>query len=158
MTTGPATLLLLLDVHQVLDELFLAHQTALLDRNLTSANAALGQFAAQLAQHIEDEEAHILPVYAARVTAPEGAKVEFFQMEHRKLQRVLGDLQAMLLLVEPSNAKSIIELLDKEASFKDLFRHHDSRERTFLYPLLAATLSPAEQSEILERINQPSKP
>lgn len=171
MTPDIAPLLSLLEVHDVLDELFLAHQTALLDRNLPAADAWLQQFATQLQQHIRDEETHILPLYGERIAPPEGAKLEFFQMEHTKILRVLGELQAMLMLLEPSghalqfgdvlappepgaiSARSVIELLDKEASFKDLFRHHDARERHFLYPLLAEALPLEEQVAILAEIH-----
>lgn len=167
--TNPS-LLQLLDVHTLLEDLLLAHQTALLDRNLPAAAHWLQQFDSQLRQHIADEEAWILPVYAEHIDPPEGAKLIFFQSEHEKLLKSLDELHARLMAIEPAgtplqfgdilappapsqiSAREIIALLDRESSFKDLLQHHDARERTFLYPLLAAHLPDTAQREILERV------
>jgi len=160
----------LLEVHDLLEELFLAHQTALLDRNLPAALSCLDQFAELLAAHIADEEKVVLPAYAARVAIPEGGKPEFFHFEHTKLQSSIGEVRAMLLTLVPAghtlengsmlapvdpqhvDVRGLLELLDQEASFKDLLRHHDARERRFLYPLLEAALNEIEQQQILVQV------
>ena len=48
----------------------------------------------------------------------------------------------------PDDAR-LLELLDREATFKNLVLHHDLRERNVLYPFLAARIDRAEQARIL---------
>lgn len=53
----------LLQVHVRLDELFLAHQRALLRLDLKTAFTALEVFETELLAHIRDEEELMIPLY-----------------------------------------------------------------------------------------------
>ena len=52
----------LLDIHKALKELFLQHQEALLDGDLTRAGKRLDEFEGRLLHHIREEEELLLPV------------------------------------------------------------------------------------------------
>ena len=48
----------------------------------------------------------------------------------------------------------MIELLDRERTFKHLVEHHDAREHDHLYPQLDRLTSAAERDELAERLDR----
>lgn len=141
----------LLEVHDHLTELFLLHQEALLVRELDLAAARLSQFEHELRRHMQIEEELLLPVYARAGRIP-GGPIEFYTGEHKKMLGFLTRFAEKLNVLNPEDPKldrEIIELFDDQATFKNLMEHHDSRERTILYPTLDEVTDDRERAELL---------
>lgn len=141
--------------HTHLDALFLEHQTAVLDRDLTSARGALEAYALALDAHMAEEQAHILPLYGARVPEQPGGQTRMFLDEHARIRVLLADLQKKvdaLCGLEKPEPKAVLALLDQETQFKNYMDHHDRRERSFLYPGLDGVLSVAEREALLKTL------
>lgn len=150
----------LLDLHQAMDAMFWGHRVALLRGDLELALRELRRFAMSMARHIDLEEELVLPIYAASPPAegyPRGGAPEIFRRDHEKILQTLTELdqRTEALLVPRETAASEVarlELLDAEKRYVDLLAHHDHRERAFLYPRLVESLSPEEQTDLLERM------
>jgi hemerythrin-like domain-containing protein len=143
----------LLDIHQVLKELFLQHQEALLDADLTRAGERLEEFERRLLHHIREEEDLLLPVYERAGVIPGGPPV-LFTGEHKRMQELLaGFKQALSSLGQDtgSRKRGILWLLDRQATFKNLMEHHDLREANILYPALDRVTSEVERRALLAR-------
>lgn len=143
----------LLDIHQVLRELFLQHQEALLDADLARAGERLEEFERRLLHHIREEEELLLPIYERAGVIPGGPPV-LFTGEHKRMRELLAGFRLALSSLEqnPTGRKrGILWLLDRQATFKNLMEHHDLRETTILYPALDRVTSEAERREVLAR-------
>lgn len=142
-------------VHEWLDELFLAHQTALLSLDLSEAQRCLDFYETNLLVHIKDEEELLIPTYGARASDIPGGAVEFFTGEHKKILGFVAEFHKMLK--QSLNQKNlplkhaIIQLLDREAMYKGLLGHHHAREHNVLYPWLDWLTSEAEREKLLEQ-------
>lgn len=144
------SLLRMMERHAALDALFLAHQTALLDRDRARAVETLAAYRAALEAHVREEEERILPLYAERAPQPAGGGTSMFLDEHRKIRQLAGELDAATAALPPApEPKQLLAVLDREATFKNLMDHHDRRERAFLYPGLDAVTTPAERAALL---------
>jgi hemerythrin-like domain-containing protein len=137
-------------VHDDLARGFFAHQQALLDRDFARAAAELARYRSELFAHAAHEEAAVLPRYAALGGDGTDAPVRLFLGEHKNLRAFVDDFVARTaaLIARPDD-RALLELLDRQATYKNLMLHHDLRERNALYPFLAARLAPAEQAVIL---------
>ncbi|MCS7158496.1 MAG: hemerythrin domain-containing protein [Blastocatellia bacterium] len=145
--------LLLLRVHERLNELFLQHQEALLEQDLARARERLAVYERELLAHMRPEEDLLLPVYA-RAGAIPGGPIELFLGEHRKMREFLERFRLTLAEFEAHPAdlcRRIIRLLDEQAMFKHLVEHHDLREQNILYPALDRVTTEAERRELLRR-------
>ena len=143
----------LLSLHEHLNELFLAHQEALLKLDVDLALSRLQQFEQELRAHMQVEEGLLLPVYSRAGQIP-GGPIEFFTGEHRKMLEFLARFTEMLqqLKTKPANLpREIIKLFDTEATFKHLMEHHDLREQNILYPTLDKVTSEEEREELLSQ-------
>lgn len=150
-----ASLLVVMDRHTHLDALFLEHQTAVLDRDVTSARGALEAYAIALDAHMNEEQTHVLPLYKARVPEQPGGQTQMFLDEHARIRVLLADLQKKvdaLCGIDRPDAKSVLALLDQETQFKGYMDHHDRRERAFLYPGLDGALSIDEREALLAKL------
>lgn len=137
-------------LHAQLDVRFFAHQRALLDRDFVRAAAALAGYRDRLVQHIDDEETHVLPRYAGLGGDAGDAPVRLFRGEHQNLRRFVDEFVARTArLAATPDDHALLELLDRQATFKNLLLHHDLRERNVLYPWLAERLTAAEQQRVL---------
>src|SRR5262249_31476570 len=147
----------LLELHARLDELFLAHQRALLRLNLNRAASLLLRYEAKLLAHIRDEEGLMLPLYRERVEAPVGGAVEIFLREHEKLRHYLSLFKAELQKLETVDdlERGGLFLIDSQYVFKRLLVHHDSRERKMLYPLLDEVTTDEERNSLFTRLELP---
>jgi len=149
----------LLDIHKALKELFLQHQEALLDGDLTRAGKRLDEFEGRLLHHIREEEELLLPVYE-RAGAIPGGPPALFTGEHKRMQELLAGFKQVLSSLEQSpdgRKRGILWLLDRQATFKNLMEHHDLREANILYPALDRVTSEAERREILARCGTSSR-
>lgn len=145
----------LIKVHGWLDELFLAHQTALLSLDLREARRWLNSYEANLRQHIKDEEEFLIPTYGQRAADIPGGAVEFFIKEHKKILKFVAEFDEMLKrlrnLKKLELKHGIIQLLDREGMYKGLLGHHHAREHNVLYPWLDWLTAKAERKSLLEK-------
>lgn len=144
----------MMERHAALDAQFLAHQTALLDRDVAGARAALARWREMLAAHMAEEEARILPVYAARCPQPPGGQTQMFLDEHRKLRELADDATTRTDALDAAGPApaAILALLDRETMLKNYLDHHDRRERSFLYAALDAALPEDERARLLAEV------
>ncbi|MCU0865653.1 MAG: hemerythrin domain-containing protein [Planctomycetes bacterium] len=139
----------MMGLHDDLAARFFVHQRALLDRDYATAAAELQRYRSALFAHAADEERLVLPRYEQLGGAPD-APVRLFLGEHENLRRFVDEfVQRTAALCERPDDRVLLELLDRQATFKNLVLHHDLRERNVLYPFLAARLSAAEQGKLL---------
>ena len=142
-------------VHEWLDQLFLAHQTALLSLDLSEAERCLDFYEANLLVHIKDEEELLIPTYGARASDIPGGAVVFFTGEHKKILRFVAEFHEMLKRLRNQKKlqlkHAIIQLLDREGMYKGLLQHHHAREHNVLYPWLDWLTSEAEREKLLEQ-------
>ncbi|MEK7724889.1 MAG: hypothetical protein AAB336_11100 [Acidobacteriota bacterium] len=144
----------LLNLHKDLDEMFFAHQSALLHFEFKAALSLLERYEYGLLTHIRDEEDVLLPVYSERAELVKGGKPQFFLDEHFKLKEFVKLLKKEItkLPEEPNLDSKLIWLLDRESFFKRLCSHHDKRETEILYPELDRITTEAEKTELLSRV------
>ena len=149
----------LLELHQHLDELFLEHQRGLIRLDLDRADAALDEYAAELLQHIRDEESLMLPLYSERVTAPVGGTAEIFLGEHEKLRRFLELFKEEIEKIRAMDdvERGVLFLIDSQHLFKRLLVHHDNREKKMLYPLLDEVTTEAERESLFAQLELSSE-
>ncbi len=139
-------------LHDALDARFLEHQVALLDRDYVRALELLGGYRERLFAHAADEEEHVLPRYAECGGDRSDAPVRLFLGEHANLRRFVDEfVRRVEALAAAPDDRALLELLDKQATFKNLLLHHDLRERNALYPFVGARLSDVEQRDMLAR-------
>lgn len=136
--------------HDQLAAIFFRHQQALLDRDFARAARELAAYRAALWAHMHDEETVVLPRYAALGGDATDAPLRLFLGEHKNLRSFVDDFGGRVAaLASRPDDRALLELLDRQATCKNLMLHHDLRERNMLYPFLAARLSAGERSAIL---------
>lgn len=140
----------MMGLHVGLADTFFAHQTALLDRDFGRAASELALYRERLFAHAQDEEQLVLPRYRELGGDDGDAPTRLFYGEHDKMRAFVDDFVARVaeLQARPDDAR-LLELLDREATFKNLVLHHDLRERNVLYPFLAARIDRVEQAKLL---------
>jgi iron-sulfur cluster repair protein YtfE (RIC family) len=143
----------LIGEHAELERLFDSHQRALLEGNVGTALAVVKAFGDELYEHIEYEEKTLLPVFAEEGGETEGATLEIFLSEHRKLleqaDKLIAKTQALFASTDLMG--SIIALMDDEALFKGLFHHHALREKNLLFPRLDERTTEEQRERLLAR-------
>lgn len=123
--------------HSFMEETFLLHQEALLEKNLPLALQLLTLFEQQISHHILFENNHLLPLHQECVTEPRwGSHV--YEAEHKKIISLLRGIQQQLqtLINSSFDRRDIIELLDQEKTLKGVIEHHEEREESALLPEL----------------------
>lgn len=139
----------MMGLHDELGARFFAHQQALLDRDFALAAARLEEYRSRITRHMADEEEAILPHYVAAGGDRTDAPVKLFLGEHEKLRAFLADFAARLeALQQRPDDRSLLELFDRQATYKNLMLHHDLREKNMLYPFLGERLPAGEQQAI----------
>jgi hypothetical protein len=149
--------------HEELNELFLAHQEALLALDLQLASARLDNYVCSLLRHMAFEEEHLIPVYARAGTVP-GGPVEFFTGEHARMREFLArfrdtiaDLRSNFSGGASALRRRVIALFDAEAAYKSLVEHHHMREGNLFFPALEGAATQQEKKRLLERFRQERK-
>ncbi len=143
---------LMMGLHENLDQLLREHQLALMRCEASVASRIFACYAKHLRQHAEDEEAHILPVFAERGGEDLDSPPRLFLGEHRKIRDFLNEIEVKLAALSEGDAPGALELLDREAVFKNLLMHHDLREGNVLYPRVDEWTTADERSAILRRL------
>lgn len=146
----------MLSLHARLDALFASHQRALLDRDFVRAGARLDSYRELLWLHMQDEEQHVLPLYAARGGDASDAPGRLFLGEHARMREFVERSAAATaqLMQQPDDA-ALLALFDQQATYKNLLLHHDLRERNALYPRFEQWASAAEQAAIAAALRAP---
>lgn len=142
----------MMGVHDELAQRFFAHQQALLDRDFARAARELAAYRETLFAHAHDEEQHVLPRYVELGGDATDAPLKLFLGEHKNLRAFVDEfVRRVAALAAAPDDRALLELFDREATYKNLMLHHDLREKNMLYPFLAARLSAAEQAAVLEK-------
>ena len=140
----------MMGLHDDLAQRFFAHQRSLLDRDFARAAVHLAGYRERLLWHMQDEESLVLPRYRQAGGDETDAPVRLFLGEHQKMREFVAECeQRVQKLVEQSDDRLLLELFDREATYKNLVLHHDLRERNALYPFVAVKLAAEELREIL---------
>ncbi|MBK8979571.1 MAG: hemerythrin domain-containing protein [Planctomycetes bacterium] len=140
--------------------LLLAHQSALLDRDTAAARRTFDAFAAEILRHAAAEEAVVLPLYRELGgDAAHASPADQFEREHAKIRRWLDALRERLAtLGQPPADGELLQILDAEASFKNLLAHHDLRENRILYPFLAEHADAPARARIVAALASAATP
>jgi hemerythrin-like domain-containing protein len=140
----------MMGLHDDLAQRFFAHQRSLLDRDFALAASHLAGYRERLLWHMQDEEGLVLPRYRQAGGDETDAPVRLFLGEHQKMREFVADCeQRVQRLVECPDDRSLLELFDREATYKNLVMHHDLRERNALYPFVAGNVAAEELQRIL---------
>ena len=145
----------LLEMHEWLDDLFLSHQRALLQRDLERASVLLEAYETELLAHLNDLEELLLPLFGQRVQALAISTLEMFLKEHDTLRHYLrlfkDQLQGMTKMRDLEHG--VLMLLDSQYLFKRLLVQHDTRERKILYPQLNTVTTDLERETLFSRLD-----
>jgi hypothetical protein len=143
----------ILTLHRELDELFLLHQEALVEGDLARAVELFRIYRAAVVRHAHDEERELLPLYAS-VPRERRHAAEVFVLEHQRLHELLARIEELLIACEdhPLSARQRVHLIEREASYKHLFEHHDERERLHLFPALDLLVPVTQRAELVARM------
>ena len=152
-----ASFLELLTVHARLFQLFDQHQEALVERDFPRALQRLLTLRREFEAHVTGEEALLTQLFANKDSV-RGTPLDLFFGEHKPLRELLVGFEDATRRLDPAAARSsrdVIELLDEEALFKAIFRHHDERERSLLYPALDQSVPGSQRRAELARLHAP---
>jgi hemerythrin-like domain-containing protein len=137
----------LMELHAELDDVFLLHQEALVERKFELARELLAVYRRLLLTHIRHEEEQILPIFERAGPVPRWPVV-LYTGQHQKLLALLDRVEARLETL--ASRRDAIALISFEATYKHLLEHHDGAEREGLYPVVDRTASAEEQTQVLE--------
>lgn len=141
--------------HKELEELFLKHQEELICLKIKKARKHLEEFAKELRHHMYVEEKYVLPLYEKKVAQQPGGGAFLFLGEHQKLKEFLRKTVSKMnkLSAKDKNIRrKVIDLLDLETRFKDIYLHHDLREKNMLYPKLDKAINNKEREVLLTKL------
>ena len=137
--------------HRAIDELFMRHQEALVERDLREADRLLFLLGDSLRRHLQDEEHHVVPMLeGSREIA--GATKKILLKEHERMLSLLPDIESRiesLDLEREGAARRIVELLDHEGVLKRLIEHHEAREESLVFPALDERVSAPERERLV---------
>ena len=143
-------------LHAELEELFFAHQRALLRFDLKTAADKLADYEEALLEHIRVEDELLIPLYSERAEPVRGSAPEFYYGEHRKLLEFIDLFKRKIPLLAEGEERErrLIKLLDAEATFKHLLEHHHEREEKFLFPALDRAVPEEERAQLLAEVTR----
>lgn len=145
----------LVEVHAVIEDIFLAHQEALTLLDLAAAKELLEIHGRLLAVHMQHEERLLIPVFERAGVVPKWPTV-LYTGQHRKmlgmLESVPGALDALSQLPAAERRRAMLRVLDHETTYKHLVEHHEGAEREGLFPIADRSADPDERRALLERM------
>jgi hemerythrin-like domain-containing protein len=143
----------MMGLHDDLAQRFFLHQQALLDRDFVRAASHLAGYRERLLWHMQDEEGLVLPRYLQAGGDETDAPVRLFLGEHQKMREFVADCERRVQkLAQDPDDRLLLELFDREATYKNLVMHHDLRERNALYPFIAGKVAAVELREIMAQL------
>lgn len=149
-----STVIALMKVHKVIDDLFFEHQKALLHFDFEKALGLLRAYESTLLNHMADEEEILLPVYAERVDFPAAGAPKLYYDDHEKMRSYIELFKQTIPEVSAAEEteRMLLQLLDRESFYLRIVSHHDRREADYLYPMLDDLLSEEERHDLLDRV------
>jgi hypothetical protein len=141
--------------HEELGQLFFVHQESILVGDLPHAIETLEQFTQAHDLHKSFEDTHLLPKLA-ELDDPGDWPASLYNHEHNKIGALLIKLTNDIAqlnrqkLVGTALHVELIELLDREKSFKGLCEHHQEREEKGMLPALDRQTETAWRQSIIE--------
>jgi len=141
--------------HQELGQLFFAHQEAVLVGDLPRAIETLQQFTKVHDLHKSFEDKYLLP-RLAELDDPGDWPASLYNHEHNKIGDLLTRLEEHLTKLSRQELAGtelhaeLIDLLDREKSFKGLCEHHQEREEKGMLPALDRQTETAWRLSIIE--------
>jgi len=140
--------------HRELNQLFFAHQEAVLSGEFPRAIESLQQFARAHHLHKDFEDNHLLP-RLIDLDDPGAWPPSLYSFEHNKIDDLLARLEENLVRLSARELTGsalrfeIIGLLDQEKSFKGLCEHHQEREEAGMLAMLDRQTDAAWRAEII---------
>ncbi len=141
--------------HRELNQLFFLHQEVVLIGELPRAIEALDRFAVAHTLHKNFEDTHLL-TRLAELDDPGDWPASLYTHEHNKIDDLLTRLEKELArfskqeLAGTALRSAIIELIDREKSFKGVFEHHQEREEAGMLPALDRHTDSTWRTTIIE--------
>ena len=130
----------LAEAHDHFERLMLGHQEALVGLDLAAARQLFEHLRCAKMEHMQHENAVLLPVYAECVRWERGGGPELFRAEHDQIYHMMNTLTRALDDLDRPGAltkRAVIEQLDAEKALKGVLEHHALREAFHLFPALS---------------------
>lgn len=129
--------------HSALYQWFLLHQEALLCRQFDYAKQAWEVFESGLLLHLSLENTYL---FSSEQQLLDESKlrwnVNLYQKEHGKIEQLLSKLSKMLVELYVFDGRvqrlALLEVLEKQISFRQVLEHHEEREEMDALTLLSA--------------------
>lgn len=148
----PSSFSQLIEIHTELEDVFLLHQEALTLLALDAARELLEIHGQLLLLHMRHEEELLLPVFDRAGPVQKWPRV-LYTGQHEKmrgmLERVRESLDEMCQKPPLRARRSMIRVLDYEATYKHLVEHHEGAEREGLFPIADTLATPEERRTLL---------
>ncbi|MCE9636341.1 MAG: hemerythrin domain-containing protein [Planctomycetes bacterium] len=139
-------------IHAEFIEALLRHQDALVRGDVDDARREIHQLKADLFEHAQREDDHVLPLLETRGGWGRAGDPRFYREEHDRIRaylvRFCSDADA-LDAATPGYARAAGRLIGAEQAFLSLLEHHDDREARCLYPDLIKVTTPTERIALL---------
>jgi hemerythrin-like domain-containing protein len=143
----------LLELHGVLEDLFLLHQEALLLLDVEAARDLLASYRELLALHMHHEETVVLPLFE-RAGPVKKWPVVLYTGQHDKMRAHLEAIEQRISALSDSDPdrRAVLALLDAEATYKHLEEHHDGAERDGLFPITDGAVAESERAGVIHDV------
>ena len=145
--------------HDRLWDLLLRYQEGLMEGDLERARLAVETLIVELEVHAEVEDRVLLPLFRELGLEREGAGLELFDAEHRKLrdlaQGLLGEVERLDRMARGGalGSRDRLDGIEQAYTFKHLLHHHTAREDRVLYPALGDAVDDAERARVWARMD-----
>ena len=140
--------------HRDLNTLFFVHQEAVLIGELSAAIDSLHRYAEAHHLHKQFEDDHLLQ-RLADLDDPGDWPTSLYRHEHSKIDDTLKRVEENVVRLQARELSGtalrfgIIEILDREKSFKGLCEHHQEREEAGMLPALDRHTEPEWRNAII---------
>ena len=136
--------------HDRLDQLFSSFK-AIKSEDFPQARRLFSEFKSRLTKHIRWEEELLFPRFEKESGLTGGGPTFVMKLEHRQIQSLLEKFNNKLLTGE---AKTDVE----DDELVGLLTSHNFKEEKILYPWIDRTLSEAERSEMIRKMEKDLPP
>jgi hemerythrin superfamily protein len=145
--SAPRLLSSLMELHTELEDVFLLHQEALVERRFDLAKDLLAAYRRLLRTHMRHEEELILPIFERAGPVPRWPVV-LYTGQHDKMLKMLDESAALLAAIQQEQAGVRRRWRSSfEATYKHLMGHHGGAEQQGLYPVVDRTATPREHAD-----------